>query len=75
MITVGELIKELKKYPKDMIVTVWADHSQTPMKATTIGINHIVDLDKFMMEDVCEDDIGDSYQEDELTKVLEIGAP
>lgn len=56
---VKDLIESLKELPPDMDVVVEADHGQTPMKATFVGVSHVKDSEEYMMEGIHEDDLNE----------------
>jgi hypothetical protein len=59
MMTVGELIDGLKDKPKDMLVTVYADHGQVSFKATCLTPIKLEQsqMAEWMMESTHEDDL------------------
>lgn len=72
---VSELITKLQQLPQDLDVVVNADHSQTPMSATHVGLAYVLDKEEYMMDEVDEEDVKE-FPEDynDVDKVVQIQA-
>lgn len=66
---VKELIEELQKLPQDMLVTVEADHGQTPMKVTWAGEHYVKDKSEYMMEGIAEEDLEEYPDADKVVVI------
>lgn len=64
--TVAELIEELKDLPQDLEIVVEADHGQTPMKATWVGVSHVEDKEEYMMTGLHEEDLEEYPEADKI---------
>lgn len=72
---VQELIDKLAAIEdKTLPVVLYADHGQTMMKTTGISTSYVEDIDKYMLEELDEEEIDSMEYDDMRDEVLVLEA-